>query len=139
MNEDIFRKKSLDKMKSPESLNDYVRVSNPGVWLLLVSVIILLIGACVWSIFGTIESTLNAEASVRDGVTICYVSEKNLNRVRPGMDVYIDDADGTLCAIGEKSKKGYVCTIEMEEDLPDGTYSAEIVTEKVKPISFVLN
>ena len=48
MSEEIFRKKSLDKVKSPENLDDYIQVSNPGVWLLLVSVIILLAGACVW-------------------------------------------------------------------------------------------
>ncbi len=31
MNEQLFRKKSLDKVQSSESLNDYVRVANPGV------------------------------------------------------------------------------------------------------------
>ena len=35
MNEEIFRKKSLDKVKSPENLDDYIRVSNPGVWLFI--------------------------------------------------------------------------------------------------------
>ncbi len=43
MQEKLFR----EKVKSPENLDDYIRISNPGVWLLLVSAIVLLIGACV--------------------------------------------------------------------------------------------
>ena len=49
MSEEIFRKKNLDKIKSPENLNDYLRVSNPGVWMLLAAVIVLLIGAVIAS------------------------------------------------------------------------------------------
>lgn len=47
MNNQIFRQKSLDRVSSPEQLNDYVRVSNPGVWTILLAVIVLLIGICV--------------------------------------------------------------------------------------------
>ena len=28
-----FRQESLDRAKSPEQLDDYIRVSNPGVWV----------------------------------------------------------------------------------------------------------
>lgn len=35
MNDKIFRKKSVEKMSSPEQLNDYVKVTNPGVWMVL--------------------------------------------------------------------------------------------------------
>lgn len=55
MNENIFNKKSIEKMKSPESLNDYIKVSNPGVWMLIAGILLLLIGACVWGIFGSID------------------------------------------------------------------------------------
>ncbi len=30
MENQIFRKKSIERVSSPEQLNDYVRVSNPG-------------------------------------------------------------------------------------------------------------
>ena len=42
---DLFRKKSMEKVTSPEQLNDYIRVSNPGVWTVLAAVVILLAGA----------------------------------------------------------------------------------------------
>ena len=70
MNEEIFKKKSLDKVKSPESIDDYIRVSNPGVWLLLISVIVLLIGAVVWGIFGRIDSTVSASVRIENGTAV---------------------------------------------------------------------
>ena len=52
MNEkkNIFRKANLERMSSPEKLNDYIRVSNPSVWVILVAIAILLIGVLVWGI-----------------------------------------------------------------------------------------
>ena len=52
MNDKIFRKKSIDRMSSPEQLNDYIKVTNPGVWMALAAIVILLIGVCVWGVFG---------------------------------------------------------------------------------------
>ncbi len=53
----IFRKKSMDRVSSPEQLNDYIRVTNPTVWLVLLAIILLLVGMLAWSIFGTVEGT----------------------------------------------------------------------------------
>ena len=44
MNEQLFRKKSVDKVSSPEQLNEYIRVANPGVWMVLAAIVILLAG-----------------------------------------------------------------------------------------------
>ena len=52
----IFRKKSLERVESPEKLNDNLRVTSPGVWLVLGAVIALLVGVVIWGILGTIES-----------------------------------------------------------------------------------
>jgi len=46
----IFRKENLERMSSPEKLNDYIRVSNPSVWLILGAITVLLIGAIVWGV-----------------------------------------------------------------------------------------
>ena len=74
MSEEIFRKKSLDKVKSPENLDDYIQVSNPGVWLLLISVIVLLAGACVWGIFGHIDSTVETSIRAENETVVCYIT-----------------------------------------------------------------
>ena len=54
MNNTIFRQKNINKVSSPEKLDDYIRVTTPGVWLTLAAILILLIGAVAWGIFGTI-------------------------------------------------------------------------------------
>lgn len=48
----IFRKKSIDKVSSPEKLDDYIRVTTPSVWITLAAIVILLVGATVWGFFG---------------------------------------------------------------------------------------
>jgi hypothetical protein len=35
MNENLFRKESLDHIASPEQLKDYKRVPNPSIWLII--------------------------------------------------------------------------------------------------------
>ena len=52
MNNSIFRQKSIDKVSSPEKLDDYIRVTTPSVWVTLAAIGILLIGTIVWGIFG---------------------------------------------------------------------------------------
>lgn len=54
MNNTIFRQKNINKVSSPEKLDDYIRVTTPGVWLTLAAILILLIGAVAWGIFGII-------------------------------------------------------------------------------------
>ena len=45
----LFRKKSMERITSPEHLTQYLRVTNPGIWIILMSVIVLLAGILVWS------------------------------------------------------------------------------------------
>ena len=35
----IFRQKALDRINSPEQLTDYLRVTNPGIWLVLIAAV----------------------------------------------------------------------------------------------------
>ena len=55
MENPIFRKKSLDRISSPEALDDYLHVTTPAAWMILAAVIMMLAGMLIWSIFGTVE------------------------------------------------------------------------------------
>lgn len=57
MKRSVFRKKNLDKVFSPEQLNDYIKVSNPSIWIVLAAVIILLIALFAWAFLGMIPGT----------------------------------------------------------------------------------
>ena len=139
MNDAIFRKKSLDKVKSPENLDDYIRVSNPGVWLLLISVIVLLIGACIWGAFGHVDSTVSSGVSIENGVAVCYIADKDISSVQSGMTVEFSDYKAEIVRIGEKSEIGYICELSADSPLPDGFYEGKVITESFKPLSFILN
>lgn len=141
MNEEIFRKKNLDKAKSPENLDDYIRVSNPGVWLLLVSVILLLAGACVWGIFGKIESTLPTTVIVEGGEAVCYLTQENLSSVTVDKTVRFGGTEATIVSIDAAAgdTPGYCCVLRPNDTLADGFYEGTIVTKSVRPLSFVLN
>ena len=54
INNSIFRQKSIDKISSPEKLDDYIKVTKPSVWITLIAIVLLLAGAVVWSIFGEV-------------------------------------------------------------------------------------
>ena len=49
----IFREKSMERVSSPEVLDDYVRVTTPSVWIVLIALAVLLAGALVWLTIGS--------------------------------------------------------------------------------------
>ncbi len=137
MAEEIFRKKSLDKIKSPESLNDYVRVSSPAVWIIIAAVIVLLAGACVWGIFGHIDTKVQTTAIVEDGTLNCFAGD---GEISVGMKILVGESECFVSDIGYQEISGNTYCIAMAKtDLPDGRYEAEIVTESISPMSFVFN
>ena len=77
MNNSVFRKSSIDRVQSPEQLNDYIRVSNPSAWIIIIAAIILLGSILVWSIFGTLEMEKNVSSTDANGnVVVAAVTEK---------------------------------------------------------------
>ena len=81
MSNTLFRQKSLDRISSPEQLNDYIRVSTPSVWMLLLAIVILLLGVCVWGVFGHLDTTLPVAAVAENGVVTAYVKETDAGKV----------------------------------------------------------
>ena len=92
----LFRKKSMDRISSPEQLNDYIRVSTPSVWLLLAAIVILLVGVCVWGVLGHMDTTLPVVAVAENGTVTAYVRQADAEKVQPGMAVTIGDREGKV-------------------------------------------
>lgn len=139
MGEEIFRQKSLDKLKSPDNLDEYIKVSNPGIWLLISAVIILLVGACVWGIFGRIESTMTAHIYVTDVGATCSVPAEDVLSLKEGMLVRTDDFTATIAKVSSGSNQECICTLSLDTNVPSGVYEGQIVLESIKPLSFILN
>jgi len=67
----IFREKSIERVSSPEQLDDYIKVTTPSVWLILSATIALLAGMIIWGVFGKIE--VNTPNGVEIVAPIDYV------------------------------------------------------------------
>lgn len=60
----VFRKKSITKISTPEQLNDYLELTNPGIWLLLAAFVLLVAGLFIFAAFGTV--TIHTEAGTEE-------------------------------------------------------------------------
>ena len=77
-NKKIFREKSMEQLSTPEQLTGYLRVTGPGVWIVLAGLAVLLAGLLVWGIFGRLVSTVTVPAKVENGKAYCYVLQDDL-------------------------------------------------------------
>jgi hypothetical protein len=96
MNQQLFRKKSVDKVSSPEQLNEYIRVANPGVWMVLAAVIVLLAGIFVATVFGRLESTYTARAKIQDGKAVLLIEGEAADEVDEGMTLRIKNEQAKI-------------------------------------------
>lgn len=130
----LFRKKALDRISSPEQLNDYLRVTNPGIWAVLIAVILFLAGVFVWACTGTLETKTPATAVVQNKTALVVVSGGS--NIEEGMALRIREGEYT---VGEVSEDEYGRrTAVASVDLPDGRYDAVVVTDETKPVEFLL-
>ena len=141
MNSQLFRKKSVDRVSSPEQLNEYIRVANPGVWMVLAAIVILLAGVVVWGFIGHLDTTLDTAVVCENGEAVIYVKEADVEKVEVGMTVRVGENEYAISEIPtEPVRVGeWVYVVKVNGDFTDGVHKAEIVIERISPISFILN
>ncbi len=130
----VFRKKTLERISSPEQLTDYLCVTNPGIWVILAAVILLLAGIFAWSMVGTLETSAEVKVVVADHTA--QVVPLGSETLSEGMPLRVSGQDA-LIASAETDEYGRSVG-RAEVSLPDGTYDGTVVTETVHPISFLL-
>ena len=159
MKSQLFREKSLERVSSPEQLNDYIRVTNPSVWIALAAVVFLLIGICVWGVFGKLDTVLTVGAITEGDRTVCYVKESDIGSVSPDLNVRLNgevygisqiavqpvqigpDFPDYLTHLGELCQGEWVYAVVLDgaAGADGGIYEAQIVMESIAPMSFVIN
>ena len=158
MNTNLFRKASVDRVNSPEQLNEYIRVANPSVWLVLAAVVMLLLGVVIWGVFGTVTTTIETGVVVDGGTALCYVSAEDASRIAAGMTVCAEQSLGSVTSVSAAPVqidegftdyilyltgfvKGDFCHV-VKVELPgvtDGVYAATITVDSTHSISFVIH
>ena len=155
MNDKIFRKKSIDRISSPEQMNDVIKVMNPGVWMILGAIIILLIGVCIWVVFGELTSTVECTGFVQDNMLTMYLNDADYQSITGSYEVQIGNEAVSFVL---KKAENYSSASELSEyerditsfgddeavhvlkgvcSLKDGVYDVTIIVSRVVPMSFL--
>lgn len=59
MNKNLFRKESMDRLRSPDDMDNLLVVTTPMGWLSLLALGLVIAAALLWGIFGTVPLTTN--------------------------------------------------------------------------------
>ena len=137
MEKRLYRQKSIDRVSSPDQLQDYMCVTNPSIWMVLAAVIVLLAGILIASITGTLESTVPATARIENGTATVEVRGQAAGELKEGMTLRIRGREAAISGVDWVASDIAEATAGV--DLPDGNYEAEVVTEVITPIRFLTN
>lgn len=90
----IFRKSSIERISSPEKLNEYIKIVNPGLVIILSSIFLILLGCGFWFFSGKIPKYLDitgVSVTSKNGIqkVYCYVPISIAKRLKTGMEVQI--------------------------------------------------
>lgn len=136
MNDSLFRKKSLERISSPEQLNDYIKVSNPSVWLIIGAMIIIAIAFSIWSFSGNITTEVSAtgvfQGNSQDSIdsVVCYVDANKMQKISEGMQVRIYDRSKPMEAY-VTGKVAKISNVPVSQADILHSYSSEYVADTI--------
>ena len=126
----LFRKKTVDKISSPEQLTEYLKVTSPRMWIILAAVIMVLVAVIVWGILGRMETVKDVRAIVSDGQARIVTVDSTV--IEKGMTVRIDGQEfavnGTVS--DEFDRPVGLATVT----LPDGSYDGTVVIGQTRAV-----
>lgn len=157
----IFNKQATDRLRSPDDLDKYVRVTTPAVWTLLFSVLAVVIGLLAWGFFGSVSTSVSTTGACISGKTICLLDAEQVAKVKPGDRALVAGEQTTVASIAtvplsisEASETlqsdylvdalmpgewAYLVSFEDVNSLDEGVpLSVSITTERVAPVTLVL-
>ena len=138
MDNQVYRQKSLDQISSPEQLNDYLRVTNPAVWLALTAVILILAGMLIWSAVASIDSFAAGTAQVQDGrMQVTFDDPQIAKSIETGMTVKVGNTSAVISSVGQ-ADNGNVFALA-DTTLADGNYPATVVYKSTQVLELLFN
>lgn len=134
----LYRRESMERIQSPEQLNDYIRVTNPTVWVVLAAVILLLAGLLIWSASATLDSYASGVAQVSGGtMTVVFDDAAAAANVEAGMAVTVGSTASTVKSVGIDAD-GSVFALA-DTALADGVYPARVVYRQIQVLRLLFN
>ena len=160
----IFNKEAAEKLRSPDDLEKYVRVTNPSAWVVLGACLALIAGLLIWGIFGTVTTSIRTTGTITAEGPVCMLSADEITQVKVGQQASVANVSTTVVETApsplsrdEASRQlgsdylvsalvkgdwAYPVRLAASNELADMTENVpveiEITTEKVSPISLIL-
>ena len=96
----IYRKKLMERISSPEQLDEMIVITPPSYWLAILGGAVIIIAALIWSVFGSIpismettgifvSSQVQDSQNIGEQQVICYVPISSGKKIIPGMEAVI--------------------------------------------------
>ncbi len=92
----LFRQESLERLSSPEQLDQLMQIVTPKSWIPLGTLGLLIVAGLIWSVVGRIPITVSGQGLLvedSDGsgelVGVTYFEKADGDRIRPGMDILL--------------------------------------------------
>jgi HlyD family secretion protein len=112
---DLFRKSALDKLSSPEQLDQLMSITSPRAWIALAALGGLLAAVLLWSVYGSVYTKLNGQ-----GIIVKKGGVFNVVAMGTGIVTDIQDLAG-----GDAVQKGQVIARIAQPVLEEEVRSAE--------------
>ncbi len=159
----------MERISSPEKLNDYIRVANPSIWLVLAAIGLLLIALLIWGFFGSVSAATAVKGVVTDdGHVLCYIDANSDIQIAEGMEVAISATANTTVtgqvtsvsdefdpvsytnAAARLNNEYYLYSLNLtnwnteilvtaDAELKPGIYTVSITTESLRPIDMIFS
>lgn len=105
---DIFRKKALDKLSSPEQLDKMIVITSPSVLLALAGGVFIILMAVLWGIFGRVPMTKEGNGILvrEEGVVSVYAKTQGVvTKVHVGSGDVVNEGDILYEVANESGEK----------------------------------
>jgi hypothetical protein len=104
----LFRKESLEQIKSPEQFDQYIKVSNQSIWLVIGAILLLIIGGGIWIMSAQIPVSVNLIGISTGNDVLCFITNEEMKILTVGQNVTVTsdlgETTGIITAISYESR-----------------------------------
>ncbi|MBQ7560471.1 MAG: hypothetical protein IJS99_01375 [Synergistaceae bacterium] len=154
------------RITSPEQIHDYIRVTSPGVWIILSAIIAFLTGLFIWIFTGSLEISFSAPVYTEGGISRAFLKYDDFSRLKTGMHTRIHESKITgkiinlsrdvlnyediikftgannFHLMGLDEHANFLQAIikfnqQQQQEIPEIT-QASFIIENIKPVNFLL-
>ena len=133
MDQQLFRKESIERISSPEELHDYMKVTSPRTWMILAGIVALLAGFMIYASVTTIESTTGVSVYSQNGEITAELNSDQQNVVGLNMPVRVNGKTGYVQDINQSEKMLLDVSFDGDSVLPDGYYELSVEDDGTLP------